>query len=151
MERPVVNTYCGADCAKCPSKKDCRGCLATYGSPFGGVCAAAEHIKKNGLAAYKEFKDRLISEINALFAARGIPAAAGLFELAGNRVNLEYTLPGGEKVKFLNDNDVYLGTQIAWNGTCYGAVAAASFILISSYGANGGDPELILYQKRDKP
>ena len=149
MGKTVMNTYCGADCAKCQAKERCRGCLASCGSPFGGVCVAAEYVKKNGQAAYKEFKSRLTAEINALFAAKGLPVVAGLFELAGGAVNLEYTAPGGKKMKFLNDKNIYLGAQVACNGAYYGVIADASFILLSSYGENGENPELILYQKRD--
>lgn len=35
-----------------------------------------------------------------------------LFLLSGAYVNLEYPLFNGTTVKFLNDNDVYLGNQI---------------------------------------
>lgn len=145
-----METYCGADCAGCPFRNECRGCRETCGSPFGGRCVAAEYIKAGGREAYGEFKKNLTEEINALLAAEGLPAADGLFELAGRFVNLEYTTPGGEKVRFLNDNDIYLGTQIEFadRGVCFGVVADASFILICSYSVDGSEPEIVLYRRR---
>ena len=143
-------TYCEANCESCPSKENCKGCLETGGSPFGGRCVAAEYIKFVGLKAYRQFKQKLLGEINALLAAQGISAVDGLFELAGKYVNLEYTMPGGEKVKLLNDKDIYLGAQVelADKGICYGVVGDTSFILLSSYRVDGSEPELLVYKKR---
>ena len=145
-----MRTYCGADCGSCPSKEDCGGCAETCGSPFGGRCTAAEYIKIGGLEAYRQFKQKLLDEINALLAARGIGAIDGLFELAGRYVNLEYPMPSGERVKLLDDKNIYLGAQIEFAdlGICYGVVADTGFILICSYSVNGSEPELIVYQKR---
>ncbi len=145
-----METYCGADCGSCPSRNECRGCRETCGSPFGGSCVAAEYIQAGGLSAYRQFKQKLTEEINALLAAEGLPAADGLFELVGSFVNLEYTTPGGEKVKFLNDNNIYLGTQIEFadRGVCFGVVADTRFILICSYSVDGSEPELVLYRRR---
>lgn len=145
-----MNTYCGANCECCQSKAVCKGCTATCGSPFGGSCVAAEYIKSYGLEAYKSFKNRLTEEINTLLSAEGIPAAENLFELAGRYVNPEYPLPNGCKVKFLNDNNIYLGTQIesGASGIYYGVITDATFILICRYGGNGSDPDILLYRKR---
>ena len=145
-----MRTYCGANCEDCPSKENCKGCRETCGSPFGGRCVAAEYIKFGGMEAYQQFKLALLDEINALLATQGISAIDGLFELVGEYVNLEYPMPSGEKVKLLNDKNIYLGAQIevADLGICYGVVADTGFILICSYGVNGSEPELIVYQKR---
>ncbi len=145
-----MRTYCGADCESCPSKENCKGCLKTCGSPFGGRCVAAEYIKLGGLEAYHKFKQTLLGEINALLAAQGIGAIDGLFELVGEYVNLEYPTPGGGTVKFLNDKNIYLGAQIEFAdlGICFGVVADTGFILICRYSVNGSEPELIVYQKR---
>ena len=91
-----------------------------------------------------------MDEINALLAAHGISAIDGLFELVGEYVNLEYPMPSGEKVKLLNDKNIYLGAQIEFAdlGICYGVVADTGFILICNYSVNGSEPELIVYQKR---
>lgn len=65
-------------------------------------------------------------------------------------MNLEYTLPSGEKVKILNDRNIYLGTQIEFAvlGVCYGVVADTSFILICSYSVDGSEPEIVIYKRR---
>ena len=126
------------------------GCEKTCGSPFGGRCVAAEYIKTGGIRKYSEMKENLKNEINLLLTALELPKAESLYELKGEFVNLEYILPSGKTVKFLNDNDIYLGTQIEFAdcGICYGIVADTSFILICSYSVNGSEPELICYKKR---
>ena len=145
-----MSTYCGANCEDCPSKENCKGCRETCDSPFGGRCVAAEYIKFGGMEAYQQFKLALLDEINALLATQGISAIDGLFELVGEYVNLEYPMPSGEKVKLLNDKNIYLGAQIEFADLriCYGVVADTNFILICSYSVNGSEPELIVYQKR---
>ena len=145
-----MNTYCGADCAICRSRDRCKGCLATGGSPFGGRCVAAEYSKAGGLEAYQQFKQQLTGEINTLLAAEGLSAIDGLFELVGEVVNLEYAMPSGEKVKLLNDKNIYLGAQIEFAdlGVCYGVVADTGFILLCRYSVDGSEPELIVYKKR---
>ena len=145
-----MRTYCGANCEGCPSKENCKGCRETCGSPFGGRCVAAKYIKFGGMEAYQQFKLVLLDEINALLATQGISAIDGLFELVGEYVNLEYPMPSGEKVKLLNDKNIYLGAQIevADLGICYGVVADTGFILLCSYSVNGSEPELIVYKKR---
>ena len=145
-----MGTICGADCDNCGFKDKCAGCEKTCGSPFGGKCAAAEYIKANGKEKYGEFKQALLREVNELLQARGLPEAAALTELPGFFVNLAYPLPGGKKVKFLEDKNVYLGTQVELAGEerCVGVTADERFILLCSYGANGADPELLAYKKR---
>ena len=146
----MTNAYCGANCGKCQFKGTCKGCRETGGSPFGGRCVAAEYVKTGGLAAYKAFKKSLTDEINALLTAEGLPTTDSLYELVGREVNLEYAMPSGEKVKLLNDNNIYLGAQIAFAdlGVCYGVVADTTFILICSYSVNGSEPEIVLYKRR---
>ena len=146
----MSNAYCGADCGKCQFKGTCKGCRETGGSPFGGRCVAAEYVKAGGLAAYKAFKKSLTDEINALLTAEGVPVTDKLYELVGGQVNLEYAMPSGEKVKLLNDNNIYLGAQIEFAdlGVCYGVVADTTFILICSYSVNGSEPEIVLYKRR---
>ena len=144
------NSICGATCEKCPHKHQCRGCEESCGKPFGGRCVAAEYIKAGGREHYALFQKQLLGEVNALLAAEGIGEIDGLFELAGAFVNLEYTMPSGEKVKLLNDKNVYLGAQIEFAdlGVCYGVVADTGFILICSYSVDGSEPELIVYKRR---
>ena len=145
-----MNTYCGANCESCPSKESCKGCVATCGSPFGGRCVAAEYSKVGGLEAYRQFKQKLTEEVNALLAVEGLGAVDDLVELVGAYVNLAYTMPSGETVKLLNDKNIYLGAQIEFAnlGVCYGVVADTGFILLCSYGKDGSEPELMVYRKR---
>ncbi len=59
---------------------------------------------------FEKFKKKLLKEINALHV-EGLPEITRLNALVGKYVNLEYTLPNGQKVKFLDDQTTYLGTQ----------------------------------------
>lgn len=141
---------CGADCSKCPTKEACRGCGNSCGSPFGGKCFVKDYIKKGGKEKYSAFKQKLLDEINALLEFEGIPKARELFELKGEYVNLAYPLPNSKKCALLNDNDIYLGTQIEFGemGTCCGVVAGLGFILVCSYGLDGSDTEIMIYKRR---
>lgn len=111
-------------------------------------CSRVHKIRRE--TAYETFKCGLLDEINALLAREGLPKADALYELCGAFVNLEYSLPSGEKVKFLNDKNVYLGSQIEFSdlGICYGVVADKDFILVCSYSVNGSEPEIIIYKRR---
>lgn len=99
---------------------------------------------------FEAFKQKLINEINAL-GIEGMPKVEKLNALVGKFVNLEYRLPGGMKVRFLDDGVTYLGTQLEsefGGGRCFGVVANMDFILVCTYAAGGEDPELVLYKKR---
>ncbi|MBQ4424823.1 MAG: helix-turn-helix domain-containing protein [Lachnospiraceae bacterium] len=99
---------------------------------------------------FDAFKKQLIGEINAL-AVDGMPRVESLNALVGGYVNLAYPMPGGAKVKFLDDGTTYLGTQleVPGNPRCFGVVANVDFILVSTYAEGGTDPELVLYKKRE--
>ncbi len=99
---------------------------------------------------FDEFKQKLIEEINAL-NIEGMPKLESLNALVGKFVNLEYRLPNGEKVKFLDDGKTYLGNQLESEfdpKVCFGVLADMDFILICTYEAQGENPELVLYKKR---
>ena len=103
-----------------------------------------------GNQAFEEFKSTLIEEINAL-NIEGMPKLTRLNALVGSYVNLEYRLPNGDTVKFLDDNATYLGNQLEceFGGDRYFGIAAnMDFILVCTYEENGENPELVLYQKR---
>ena len=100
--------------------------------------------------AFEAFKQKLIGEINELHIA-GMPRVEKLNALVGAYVNLAYPLPGGASAKFLDNGTTYLGTQLEaedGSGRCFGIAANADFILVSTYGEDGTDPELVLYKKR---
>lgn len=142
-------SICGADCCtECGRKDECGGCVKTGGHPFGGKCFAAECIKRGGFEEFKSIKKALTEEFNAL----GIKdlEVKDLNLLNGFYVNLEYPLPNGQSVKFLEDNNLYWGNQIEIPGSdrCYGIVADDNYLLVCEYGCGGTEPEIILYRKR---
>ena len=99
---------------------------------------------------FEEFKRKLIEEINDLHI-EGMPKVEKLSALVGKFVNLEYRLPNGMMVKFLDDGVTYLGTQLECEfggDRCFGVLATMDFIMISTYEADGVNPELVLYKKR---
>lgn len=103
-----------------------------------------------GNGAFEQFKKQLIEEINAL-NIEGMPKLTKLNPLVGSYVNLEYRLPSGQTVKFLDDNTTYLGNQLEceFGGeVCFGVIANMEFILVATYEANGENPELVIYKKR---
>ena len=103
-----------------------------------------------GAEKFEEFKRKLIEEINSL-GVEGMPRVEKLNALVGGYVNLEYRLPNGKTVKFLDDNATYLGNQLEceFGGErCFGIVANMDFILICTYEVNGENPELVIYKKR---
>lgn len=102
-----------------------------------------------GDGAFEELKKALIEEINAL-NIEGMPKLTRLYALAGSSINLEYRLPSGKAVKYLDDNATYLGNQLECEfgeGRCFGIAANKEFILISAY-EEGKNPELVMYKKR---
>ena len=145
-----MKSLCGINCDECQMKNECKGCEATCGHPFGGRCVAAEYIKTGGRAAYDEFKNKLLGEINGLLNGEGLPLVDRLNELSGAFVNLEYPIPSGGTVKLLDDKNIYLGTQIEFAdmGVCYGVVADMGFILVCSFSVDGSQPELLIYKRR---
>ena len=103
-----------------------------------------------GNGAFEEFKKLLIEEINAL-NIEGMPKLTKLNALVGSYINLEYSLPNGRTVKYLDDNTTYLGNQLECEfggNRCFGIAANMDFILICTYEENGENPELVIYKKR---
>ena len=99
---------------------------------------------------FETFKQQLINEINDLHIV-GMPKLNRLNALVGRFVHLEYRLPNGSSVKFLDDDTTYLGNQLKsdnCDGQYFGVLANMDFILISRYGNDCADPELVLYLKR---
>lgn len=80
-----------------------------------------------------------------------MPKVDSLNALIGGFINLEYTLPNGKTVRFLDDQTTYLGTQLEceYDRTkCFGIAANIDFILVCTYEENGQNPELLIYKKR---
>ena len=107
-----------------------------------------DELSDNG--QFEAFKAQLMDEINALHI-EGMPKLEKLNALVGSFVNLEYRLPSGQKVKFLDDGTTYLGNQLEsefGGDRCFGVLANMEFILICTYEAEGTNPELVFYKKR---
>ena len=103
-----------------------------------------------GAEKFEEFKQQLIDEINALHI-EGMPKVEKLNALVGGYINLEYRLPNGTLVKFLDDGATYLGNQMECEfggDRCFGIAANMDFILVCTYEENGNAPELVIYKKR---
>lgn len=148
-----MTAKCGADCASCGYGKSrgCRGCEEMCGCPFGKSCFIEKYISVGGRKAYDELVSDLTEQINALGIPGMIPIQT-LVPLNGGFVNLPYVLPNGDQVKFLDDDAIYLGAQTGCEfedgvKRCFGVVTDTTFVLVSSYGDNGADPELVLYRK----
>ena len=109
-----------------------------------------QYIKIGGIEKFDEFKKQLIDEFNVLLEIEGLPKVEKLNVLSGSFINLEYRLSNGNKIKFLNDKASYLGSQLELEGLdrCIGIAANMEFLLISSYEADGKNPELVVYKKR---
>ena len=107
-----------------------------------------QYSKIGGKEKFEEFKQQLIKELNTLLQIEGLTHIKNLNVLPGEFVNMEYTLPTGEKVKFLDDKQTYLGSQLEGKRKCFGIVANMDFILVCSYEENGENPELVIYKKR---
>ena len=108
------------------------------------------YVEIGGKEKFEEFRKQLIHEFNTLLCIEGLPKVKDLNVLSGEFINMEYTLPNGEKVKFLNDNASYLGSQLEseFGGRCFGIAANMDFLLVCTYEENGENPELVVYKKR---
>ena len=98
----------------------------------------------------EELKKQLIDEFNAL-QIEGMPKVEKLNALVGHFVNLEYRLPNGRAVRFLDDGATYLGNQLEsefGGNRCFGILANMDFLLVATYEEGGANPELVLYKKR---
>lgn len=135
------------NCLECPSFKECGGCEKCNAKPFGSKeqCICARLINEKGFDGYQETLKKIINSINEL----SIPElhVNDMNVLPGSYVNLEYPLPSGRIVKFLNDDLTYFANQIETSKErCFGVVSDGSFLLVASYGDQGTDPELVLYK-----
>ncbi|MBE6936291.1 MAG: helix-turn-helix domain-containing protein [Ruminococcaceae bacterium] len=103
-----------------------------------------------GAEEFKAYKQQLIREFNEL-QIEGMPRVERLNALVGGYINLEYRLPNGQTVKFLDDRATYLGNQLEslfGGNRCFGIAANMEFLLVCTYEENGTNPELVLYKKR---
>ena len=151
-----MKTLCGLDCSECGLKKECKGCAETNGHPFGGSCMIALCCRDKGcdncgksFEAPCKLKTELIAEFNAL-GIEDMEEVTALNALRGAYINLPYALPGGQKIKFWDDDRIYLGNQIGKKNSsrCYGLAADENYLLVCEYGENGSDAEIVVFRKR---
>lgn len=98
-------------------------------------------------------KKKFIEEVNAL-GIEGLHID-NLYVLQGSFINLPYNI-NGNVVKLLDDNANYWGNQIVnphpvregQRETCYGIACCERFILVSEYGKDGANPEIVLLKRR---
>jgi len=140
-------SICGLDCTKCKAYGTCKGCLETNGRPFGGECVIAACCQK-GESVFCEFKAKLIEAFNAL-QIEDMGQVTDLNALKGSFINLEYTLPSGQAIKFWDDNKIYLGNQLCKKDSqrCYGIAADEKYLLVCEYGEQGADAEIVVFKK----
>ncbi len=101
--------------------------------------------------ANNPMKAKYIEEVNAL----GIPGLHidNLYVLQGAFINQAYIINGNE-VKLLDDDASYWGNQVMKvdpSGEvqrCYGIACCEKFILVSEYGKDGADAELVILKRR---
>ena len=95
-----------------------------------------DELSDNG--QFEEFKNQLITEINELHI-EGMPKVEKLNALVGRDINLEYPLPNGMRVKFLDNQKTYLGNQLEceFGGERYfGVLASMDFVMVCTYDAD---------------
>lgn len=163
-----INTLLGSPqqlvCKCCGMNlEDCNICKETNGNFNEEYCKWCytdgdftldfwkQYIKICGLEKFEEFKKQIIDEFNTILGIEGLPKIEKLNVLSGSFVNLEYRLPNGDLVKFLDDKASYLGSQLECEfggDRCFGVVANMDFLLICTYEKNGENPELVMYKKR---
>ncbi|MBE6899316.1 MAG: helix-turn-helix domain-containing protein [Ruminococcaceae bacterium] len=109
-----------------------------------------KYLNIGGKEKFDEFKQKIIDEFNELHI-EGMPEVTSVNALVGNFINLEYRLPNGKLVKFLDDRATYLGTQLEsefGDERCFGLAANMDFLLVCTYEKDGANPELVIYKKR---
>lgn len=154
--RELVCQCCGMPINDCDISREIDGlfneeyCRWCYADGEYTLDIWKKYAEIGGKEKLEEFKKQLINEFNTLLHIEGLPKVDDLHVLSGSYINLEYTLPSGEKVKFLNDKATYLGNQLEseFGGRCFGIAAGLDFLLVCSYEENGENPELVFYKKR---
>ena len=152
----LVCKCCGMNLEDCNISKETDGnfneeyCKWCYSDGDYTLDFWKQYIKIGGIEKFDEFKKQLIEEFNVLLKIEGLPMVENLNVLSGSFINLEYRLPNGNVVKFLDDKASYLGSQLEIDGLdrCIGIAANMEFLLICSYEENGQNPELVVYKKR---
>ena len=116
--RDLVCRCCGMPLEDCNTSRETDGnfneeyCKWCYSGGEYTLDIWKRYAEIGGKEKLEEFKAQLIREINTLLDIEGLPRVENLNVLPGEFVNMEYTLPNGLKVKFLDDKQTYLGSQL---------------------------------------
>ena len=154
--RELICECCGMPLDDCNISKETNGnfneeyCKWCYADGEYTLDIWKRYVEIGGKEKLEEFKAQLINEFNMLLHIEGLPKVENLNVLSGEFINMEYTLPNGEKVKFLDDKQTYLGSQLESevDGRCFGIAGNMDFLLVCTYEENGENPELVIYKKR---
>lgn len=99
--------------------------------------------------ATSPIKQQLIEEVNSLDIS-GMPKIDNLFVLQGSFINEEYHI-NGNTIKLLDDNATYWCNQLKKQGAegrCFGIACDERYILVSEYGKDGADAEVVVLKRR---
>jgi hypothetical protein len=99
--------------------------------------------------ANSPLKQKFIDEVNALNIP-DMPVIDNLFVLQGSFINLEYKM-NGNTFSILDKKKSYWGTQVEKqnsDGRCYGIACDEKYILVSEYGKDGADAEVVVLKRR---
>lgn len=99
--------------------------------------------------ATSPIKQQLIDEVNAL-DIKDMPKIDNLFSLTGSFINQEYKL-NDNTIKLFDDNASYWGNQVEKQGTqgrCFGIACDEHYIMVSEYGKDGVDAEIVMVKRR---
>ena len=99
--------------------------------------------------ANSPLKQKFIDEVNALNIPN-MPVIDNLFVLQGSFINLEYKM-NGNTFSILDKEKSYWGTQVEKQnsgGRCYGIACDEKYILVSEYGKDGADAEVVVLKRR---
>ncbi len=140
------NKNTGQNLTACQYKDVLRQFYPTLKRWKGGSLPTGEGGGRGFPHADHPMKKQYIEEVNAL----GIPGlhVDNLYVLQGSFINQAYNINGNE-VKLLDDNATYWGNQIMKSDEkCYGIACCEKYILVSEYGKEGTDPELVVLKRR---
>ncbi|MBR6197684.1 MAG: zinc ribbon domain-containing protein [Bacteroidaceae bacterium] len=99
--------------------------------------------------ATSPIKQQLIDEVNAL-DIKDMPKIDNLFSLTGSFINQEYNF-NGNMIKLFDDKANYWGNQVEKQGTqgrCFGIACDEHYIIVSEYGKDGADAEIVMVKRR---
>ncbi len=99
--------------------------------------------------ATSPIKQALIDEVNAL-GIKDMPKIDNLFSLTGSFINQEYKL-NGNTIKLFDDNASYWGNQVEKQGVegrCFGIACDEHYVIVSEYGKDGADAEIVMVKRR---